>query len=39
MTQSYSNPIGSETLRRWVLRALLFGLALGAVAAIAALLN
>ena len=39
MNQSFSNQIGSDVLRRWILRAFVVGLALGAVAAVVALLN
>jgi hypothetical protein len=39
MTQNLPNRIPADTLRRWILRAFVVGLALGVVAAITALMN
>ena len=39
MTQGFPNRIDGNTLRRWILRAFVVGLALGIVAGTAALLN
>lgn len=39
MTTNLSNDVPSSTLLRWVMRAMLLGLAIGVVAGMAALLN